>query len=79
MRLLEDGNGKYSEIDAGKSVIHSRVEHVFADQKSQTRLFTRTVGITRVSMKIGLANIVYNMHRFRFMEWIITAAEQSSG
>ena len=50
--------------NAGKSVIRSRVEHVFADQKSQMGLFIRTVGITRATMRIGLANIVYNMRRF---------------
>jgi len=32
--------------NAGQSVIRSRVEHVFADQKLQTGLFIRTVGIT---------------------------------
>ncbi|MBS1036154.1 IS5/IS1182 family transposase, partial [Gluconobacter cerinus] len=48
--------------------------HVFADQKSQTGLFVGTVGITRASMRIGLANIVYNMRRFLFLERIrITA------
>lgn len=36
----------------GKSVIRSRVEHIFADQKSQTGLFVRTVGITRAAMRI---------------------------
>ena len=56
--------------NAGKSVIRSRVEHVFADQKSQTGLFIRTVGITRATMRIGLANIVYNMRRFLFLERI---------
>ncbi|KGB23401.1 Mobile element protein [Acetobacter pomorum] len=45
-----------------------RVEHVFADQKSQTGLFIRTVGITRAAIRIGLANIVYNMRRFLFIE-----------
>lgn len=54
--------------DAGKSVSRSRVEHVFADQKSHTGLFIRTVGITRATMWIGLANIVYNMPRFLFLE-----------
>ncbi|WP_147061422.1 transposase, partial [Kozakia baliensis] len=56
--------------NAGKSVTRSRVEHVFADQKSQTGLFIRTVGITRATMKIGLANIVYNIRRFLFLERI---------
>ena len=54
--------------NAGKSVIRSRVEHVFADQKSQMGLFVRTVGITQAIMRIGLANIVYNMRRFLFLE-----------
>ena len=60
--------------NAGKSVIRSRVEHVFADQKSQTGLFVRTVGITRATMRIGLANIVYNMRRFLLLERINAAA-----
>jgi hypothetical protein len=42
--------------NAGKTVIRSRVEHVFAGQKSQTGLFVRTVGIARATMRIGLAN-----------------------
>ncbi|MFT8958608.1 MAG: IS5/IS1182 family transposase, partial [Gluconobacter oxydans] len=35
---------------------------------SHTGLFIRTVGITRATMWIGLANIVYNMPRFLFLE-----------
>ena len=60
--------------NAGKSVIRSRVEHVFADQKSQMGLFIHTVGITGATMKIGLANIVYNMRRFIFLERISATA-----
>jgi len=55
-------------------MIRSRVEHVFADQKSQTGLFVRTVGITRATMRIRLANIVYNMRRFLFLQRISTTA-----
>ncbi|AXY24002.1 hypothetical protein CD178_03258 (plasmid) [Komagataeibacter saccharivorans] len=60
--------------NAGKSIIRSRVEHVFADQKSQTGLFVRTVGISRATMRIGLANIVYNMRRFLFLERLNASA-----
>ncbi|MDE7541202.1 transposase, partial [Gluconobacter sphaericus] len=60
--------------NAGKSVIRSRVEHVFADQKSQMGLFIRTVGITQSTTRIGLANTVYNMRRFLFLERINAAA-----
>ncbi|GCD53099.1 transposase [Acetobacter pasteurianus NBRC 3188] len=60
--------------NAGKSVIRSRVEHVFADQKSQMGLFIWTVDIIRTTMRIGLANIVYNMRRFLFLERISAIA-----
>lgn len=56
--------------NAGKSVIRSRVEHVFADQKSRMGLFIRTVGISRAEMKIGMANLVYNIRHFIFLERI---------
>jgi IS5 family transposase len=39
--------------NAGKSVIRSRVEPVFADQKSRMGLFVRTVGIQRAEMSAG--------------------------
>ncbi|OUI90299.1 transposase [Acetobacter indonesiensis] len=48
----------------------SRLQHTFADQKSQMRLFIRTFGITRATMKIGLATIIYTMRRFIFLEQI---------
>lgn len=59
--------------NAGKSVIRSRVEHVFADQKSRMDLFIRTIGIQRAEMKIGMANLVYNIRRFIFLERISAA------
>ena len=31
-------------------------------------LFVRTVGIQRAEMKIGLANLVYNIRRFLYLE-----------
>ena len=65
---------RIQQYKAGKSVIRSRVEHVFADQKSQTGLFVRTVGITRATMRIGLANIVYNPRRVLFLERINASA-----
>ena len=33
-------------------------------------LFIRTVGIKRAEMKIGMANLVYNIRRFIFLERI---------
>ena len=41
---------------------------------SQMGLFVRTVGVTRATMKIGLANIVNTMRRFRFLERLNASA-----
>ena len=41
-----------------KSKIRSPVEHVFAEQKNPMDLFIRTIGIARLTVKIGLANLV---------------------
>lgn len=61
-------------VNARKSVIRSRVEHVFADQKSKTGLLVRTVGTARATMRIGPANIVYNMRYFLFLPGIKSSA-----
>ncbi|QEH96800.1 hypothetical protein FXF46_11175 [Gluconobacter thailandicus] len=40
----------------------------------QLEAFSRTVGIVRTTMRIGLANIVYNMRCFLFVKRIRTTA-----
>jgi IS5 family transposase len=50
-----------------KSKVRSRVEHVFAVQKDRMDLFVRTIGIARATMKIGMANLVYNIKRLLFL------------
>ena len=52
-----------SRANGAKSKVRSAVEHVFARQKGPMALIVRTIGIARASVKIGLANLVYNMHR----------------
>jgi transposase, IS5 family len=71
--------GQYGEPDLGQyrrgdaagqqreSRIRSRVEHVFAEQKERMVLFIRTIGIARATIKIGLANLVYNINRLIFL------------
>jgi len=54
--------------NAAKSKVRSCIEHVFAEQKSRMGLFVRTIGITRAATKIGMANLVYNLKRFVFLE-----------
>jgi hypothetical protein len=50
--------------NAQKSKVRSAVEHVFAHQKGLMGLVVRTIGIARAQVKIGLANLAYNMRRF---------------
>jgi transposase, IS5 family len=52
-----------ARANARKSAVRATVEHVFARQKGPMGLFIRTIGLARASTKIGLANLLYNMHR----------------
>ena len=38
-------------------------KHVFAEQKDRIDLFVRTIGSTRAELKIGMANLVFNIKR----------------
>jgi transposase, IS5 family len=59
--------------NAIKSTVRSRVEHVFAEQKDRMGLFIRTIGIARARVKIGMANLVYNVKRLVFWRRIAIA------
>ena len=50
--------------NARKSAVRAAVEHVFAHQKGPMGLVVRTIGIARARVKIGLANLAYNMKRY---------------
>ena len=50
------GNGRRSKVRAA-------VERVFARQKGAMALVVRTIGLARATVKIGLADLLYNMHR----------------
>ncbi len=50
-----------SKANGKKSKVRAFVEHVFARQKGPMRLFIRTIGLARAKVKIGMANLVYNM------------------
>jgi IS5 family transposase len=54
--------------NARKSAVRSRIEHVFAEQKHRMGLFVRTIGLARARVKIGLANLAYNMKRLIWLE-----------
>ena len=52
------------KANARKSAVRSSVEHVFAYQKGPMGLLIRTIGMARARVKIGLANLAYNMRRY---------------
>jgi transposase, IS5 family len=54
--------------NAGRSSVRAAVEHVFAHQKGPMALCIRTIGIARARVKIGLANLTYNIRRLVFQE-----------
>ena len=59
--------------NALKSEVRSRVEHVFAVQKDKMDLFIRTIGLARATVKIGMANLVFNMKRLVFLDRLAAA------
>ena len=52
-----------SQANGRKSKVRAAVEHVFAHEKGPMGLVVRTIGIARARVKIGLANLVFNMKR----------------
>ena len=57
-----------------KSKVRAAVEHVFAHQKGPMGLVARTIGLARARVKIGLANLVYNMKRMVWLTRPLAAA-----
>jgi transposase, IS5 family len=60
--------------NAGRSSVRAAIEHVFAHQKGPMALCIRTIGIARARVKIGLANLAYNIRRLVFHERIAATA-----
>jgi IS5 family transposase len=57
-----------SKANAAKSAVRSRVEHVFAYQKGPMGMVVRTIGIARAKAVLTLANMAYNMKRWRWLD-----------
>lgn len=57
-----------SRANARKSSVRAHVEHVFAQQKDRMGLFVRTIGLARAELKIGMANLVYNIRRTLWLD-----------
>jgi IS5 family transposase len=54
--------------NATRGKVRAAVEHVFACQKQRLRLVVRTVGLDRATIKLGLANLAYNLLRLVWLE-----------
>jgi len=57
-----------AKANAKKSKIRARVEHVFAHQKERMKIFIRSIGLERAEATITMANIAYNLGRWRWWE-----------
>lgn len=57
------------ETNRRRSKIRARVEHVFGHQvKSMKMTVVRGIGLARATVKVGLANLVYNMSRLAYLD-----------
>jgi IS5 family transposase len=54
--------------NAARARVRVAVEHVFAAQKCRLGLVIRSIGLARAKTKLGLANLVTNMHRLVWFE-----------
>jgi transposase, IS5 family len=57
-----------AKANAKKSAVRATVEHVFAQRKQRMKLTIRSIGIKRAAATIGMANIAYNLMRWRWWE-----------
>ncbi len=57
-----------SKANGRRSRVRAFVEHVFARQKGPMGLCIRTIGMARAITRIGMANLVYNMQRYLWLE-----------
>ena len=68
-RICDKGTRSHPLTDAQKetnqvkSKVRARVEHVFGAQAQMGGHITRTIGLKRAQVRIGMMNLVYNMKR----------------
>ena len=58
----------HRSANRARSAVRAKVEHPFAEQKSRMGLFVRTIGVARATIKIGMANLAYNLRRLVWHE-----------
>ena len=65
---------RIARANTRRSKIRAHVEHVFAGQQHRMGLVVRTIGIARATIKIGMANLVYNFQRLAWLEGRVASA-----
>ena len=61
-------SGLRAKANTARARVRSAIEHVFARQKHRMALFVRTIGLARARVKIGLANLAYNLTRLAWLD-----------
>ncbi len=56
------------KTNAAKSAVRGHFEHVFAYPKGPMGMVVRTIGIARAKATLTLANLAYNMKRWRWLD-----------
>jgi hypothetical protein len=57
-----------AKANARKSKVRATVEHVFAQQKQRMKLVVRSIGLKRAQAVLCMANIAYNLGRWRWWQ-----------
>ena len=63
-----------ARANATKSKVRARIEHVFAQQKARMNLVIRTIGLKRAEATVTMANLAYNLGRWRWLDSRIAPA-----
>ena len=56
------------KANAAKSAVRGHVGHVFADQKGPMGMVVRAIGTAKADATLMLANMAYNMKRWRWLD-----------
>ena len=57
-----------AKANAKKSMVRTKVEQVYAQQKDRLKLTIRSIGLKRAEATIVMANIAYNLGRWRWWQ-----------
>jgi len=66
-------NASQTQWNKARSKVRAQVEHIFGDQvQSMRQTLVRGIGIERLRLKIGMANLAYNMRRLTLWQVVST-------